>query len=377
MNVTVFSSSLNHHVVGVYDELYKELGNDFHFVATVPPSFDSAKGGEDYSHRRPYCIRASENADSRKQAFALAVESDVCRFGSCSLPYAIERAKKNPNGLSFESGERWLKRGFVNIFSPRLIKWWFTYMFFFRNANFYYLCNSAYAAIDLKLLGAYNGRCFRWGYFTRVDDDFEVEVYKQGTSASIMWCSRFLKLKHPELPVRLAYMLRTAGYNFSIDMFGDGCELEKTKILAKALDVEDVVSFKGALPNDMIIKEMRKHSIFLFTSDRNEGWGAVANESMSNGCVLVASDAIGSTPFLIKDKVNGMVFSSKSLESLFEKVSYLINHPDDRIEMSKNAICTMRNMWSPKQAASNFMRLSIDLLNGRESSILEGPCSRI
>ena len=54
------------------------------------------------------------------------------------------------------------------------------------------------------------------------------------------------------------------------------------------------------MPNAKILQEMRKHEIFLFTSDRNEGWGAVSNESMSNGCMLVGSDGIGSIPFLVK-----------------------------------------------------------------------------
>ena len=35
---------------------------------------------------------------------------------------------------------------------------------------------------------------------------------------------------------------------------------------------------------------------------------------MSNGCVLVASHAIGSVPFLIKDRITGMIF--KVLEQI-------------------------------------------------------------
>lgn len=42
---------------------------------------------------------------------------------------------------------------------------------------------------------------------------------------------------------------------------------------------------------------MEKADIYLFTSDFNEGWGAVLNESMNSGCAVVASHAIGSVPF--------------------------------------------------------------------------------
>ena len=62
---------------------------------------------------------------------------------------------------------------------------------------------------------------------------------------------------------------------------------------------------------------MRKHEIFLFTSDRNEGWGAVSNESMSNGCILVGSDGIGSIPFLVEDGVSGITFKRANTDSGF------------------------------------------------------------
>lgn len=39
-----------------------------------------------------------------------------------------------------------------------------------------------------------------------------------------------------------------------------------------------------------------------------KGWEAVANEAMSNGCVLAAADTIGSTPYLIKEGVTGFSF---------------------------------------------------------------------
>ena len=136
------------------------------------------------------------------------------------------------------------------------------------------------------------------------------------------------------------------------------------------------------------VKEMKEHDIFLFTSDRNEGWGAVANESMANGCVLVASDAIGSVPYLVKDGVNGLMFKSastktsfgnpdqKALDDLTEKVAWLLDNKEKMKEMQRAAFLTMYNTWSPKRAAQNLLQLIDDLQNGRETSIKKGPCSK-
>lgn len=380
MTLTFYSNFLNHHQVLIADELYRLLAEDFRFVATLPRDEKELKGGADYSSR-PYCILAGESAEAHDEAMRLARESDTCVFGACSQEYAVERARQKNCGLSFEVGERWLKRGWVNIISPRLREWWWNYQRYYRNKPFYKLCSSAFAAEDDRKMFAYKDRHFKWGYFTKVEEDFVVEAPNLGVSTSeitthIMWSSRFLRLKHPEIPVRMALKLKELGYNFMLNMYGSGEEEEATKQLAKNLGLDDVVKFHGAFPNEEILKAMRQHEIFLFTSDRYEGWGAVANEAMANGCVLVASDAIGSTPYLIIERKNGFSFKSEDVDSLTDCVKRLLDNPTDMYRMQQDARNTMVTMWSPQKAAEALLTLIDDLQNNRESSILSGPCSR-
>lgn len=380
MKIVFYCNYLNHHQVLIADELYHLLGDDYSFVATLPCNEKELKGGADYSNR-PYCILAGEDIDAREEAMRLAREAEVCVFGACSQEYAVERARQSKCGLSFEMGERWFKRGWMNVFSPRLLKWWLNYMRYFRRRPFYKLCASAFAASDDHALLAYYGRHYKWGYFTAVDGEYKIEAPELGIStleikSHIMWCSRFLKLKHPELPIRMASILKSKGYRFILDMYGSGEEEVSIKQLACELGVEDVVQFHGAKPNAEILQAMRRHDIFLFTSDGHEGWGAVANEAMANGCVLVASDAIGSTPYLIKEGVNGLSFASESVEALTERVEWLINHPEQLQTMRHGALFTMQEIWSPAKAASALLHLVDDLQHGRQSSLVEGPCSK-
>lgn len=374
--IAFFSNFLNHHQALLADELYKVTKNDFYFVALyeMPDSFKKS-GYPDYSDR-PYLLKAYENEANSQKAHELAKEADVALFGSASMSYEVERARTGK--LSFEVGERWLKRGWVNLFSPNLIKnqWYYHTLFF--NKPFYKLCASAYASTDARRLFSFKNRCFKWGYFTKVDD-FDIESIlsaKTGHETSIMWCARFIEWKHPELAVKLARMLKDNGYHCKIDMFGGGPELNKTKQLIERLDVNDMVCVVGNKPNSVIIQELRSHHIFIFTSDQNEGWGAVLNEAMSNGCAIVASGSIGSVPFLIEDGKNGMVFNSKDMNSLFEKVVYLLNYPEKRNEMALCAYHTMKEIWSPRNAARNLLQLIDDLQNGRETTIKIGPCSK-
>lgn len=395
MKIVFFSNFLNHHQVFLSDELYRFTKGQYYFVALEPMPESFVKNGYPSFDDRPYLIKAYESVSNREKAKQLALESEVAIFGASSLNYQVLRCRKT-NRLSFEVSERWLKRGWLNLLSPHLLKNQWYYHILFKSKPVYKLCSSAFAATDQYKMHSYIDRCYKWGYFTQVEDYLKVETSIQGASTSeiisLMWCARFLKLKHPELPVLLAERLKKNGYKFRIDMFGNGEKQDATRDLIAKLDVNDCVNLQGSLPNADVLKEMRKHKIFLFTSDENEGWGAVLNESMANGCVPVASNAIGSAPFLIDDGENGYLFNSPksnsgflsgktaidehALDSLYEKVVCLLEKPEKIDIMAQNAYSTMANVWSPRNAAKNFLQLVEDLSSDRTSSIQSGPCSK-
>lgn len=381
MTIAFFSNFLNHHQVHVADELYQLSNGKYIFVEVMEmPEWLKKSGYTDLS-TRPYVLHGWRNDASRQQALKLALAADVALFSGVEVfEYEKYRVLKT-NKLTFDVSERWLKRGIFNLLSPRIFRQFATYhLYRWKHKPIYKLCSSAFASSDQRRLLTYLDKCYKWGYFTKVDSSFDVETSIKDASTSeitpLMWCSRFLTLKHPELPVQLAYSLKALGYKFRIDMFGSGDLLDKMKNLSVELDVTDVVSFRGNIPNDQILSEMRNHEIFLFTSDRNEGWGAVANESMSNGCALVGSNEIGSIPFLVKDGMTGLIFESENLDSLVMKLKCLLDNPELCLEIRRNAVKHMKTIWSPKEAAKNLLTLIDDLQNGRDTSIKEGPCSK-
>lgn len=190
-----------------------------------------------------------------------------------------------------------------------------------------------------------------------------------------MWCARFIGWKHPELVIKLAAKLKKEGYHFIIDMYGTGPELEKVKVLANKQNVNDEINFQGNLPNDQILQAMGRHHIFLFTSDQNEGWGAVMNEAMSCGCAVVASNKIGATPFLIRHNHNGLVFRSGHVNSLFIEVKKLFEDNTLRCRLGQAALETMQGLWNPKIASERLISLCDALLEGNFAPQKEGPCS--
>lgn len=374
MTITFFTNRLNHHQAPVADELYAILGSQYAFVETSKPSVASNKGSKEDFSSRPYLIQAWRDNESFDVAKRLAIDSEVAVFGAQSLQFEIERVR-NTDKLTFDLSERWLKRGVISLFSPRLIKHQWYYHTLFKKKPVYKLCASAYAARDQYLLGSFKNRCFKWGYFSKGGIKDSVIDRNNDAPISIMWCARYLKLKHPVFPILLADILKKKGYVFTLDMYGDGQEYERTVSLSRKLGVDDVVRFHGFLPNQEIMDEMSKHQIFLFTSDRNEGWGVVANEAMSCGCVLVADQSIGSTPYLIKHRITGCAYKSGSLDSLAEEVMWLFDNDGQRSAISNNGRKWIEEYWNPKNAAKSLLQLC-DYLSHNGHPISEGPCSQ-
>lgn len=386
MKVVFVSDSFHIHQRGVADALFDECNGSYCFITTKPIREERLRMGFGNEYPSYVFDASSRTLDVWKKAQQIIDEAETVVLGSA--PYELLRNRLKAGKLTFRYSERLWKQYKHYLKTP-------FYMLDNRKTRgSYMLCSSAFAASDYNKMGAFRDVCYKWGYFTMVDKVISLDCSNHSNSRLIrmMWCSRYLDWKHPELPIYLADRLKAKGYSFHISMYGSGQYYEKATELVRKLNLNDVMSFIGNVPNDIIHQAMRESDLFLFTSDRGEGWGAVANEAMSEGCVLVASDEIGSVPYLVKDKENGCTFKSstrfkgfgrlgvsvdhKSLDSLVEKVEWLINNPSERRRLSQNAIKTIQETWSPKIAAKNLLTLIEEIKQGLDTSIKYGPCSK-
>lgn len=379
MTIAFFSNFINHHQKSFSDSVFELTDGKYTFVATTKlPEKMIRNGYPDYSGI-PYLLEVDDDRDNFNKALSIAEKADVALFdGFETIPYAVHRAKKSPNKLSFDVGERWLKKGLLNLLSPRLIKSQWHYHTLFYNRQFYKLCSGAFCAYDQHLMHSYRGRCYKWGYFPRISpfDINKCVSEKFGRPVRIMWCARYIGWKHPEMAIHLAKYLKNKNYDFILDMYGSGELRNKIEDMIKTDRLESIVKIRGNLPNDEILSEMRSHDILLMTSDRNEGWGAVVNEAMGNGCVVVGSDAVGSIPYLLKHNCSGLVFKSGDFDSFARQVEDLICNPDKCRLLARNAYDSVLNIWSPENAAKNLMHLIVSLTSGKPVDIDEGPCSK-
>ncbi len=378
LNIVFASNYMSIHQLYFSLSMYNIKNVKYTFVATSEiPKFRLKSGYIDLNHSYDFIICAYENEENRNKAIDLCTNCDVLITGSAPEMYISNRMKLKK--LTFRYSERIYRKKSQFFQIPlRAIKY---HLRDKLNPNVYMLCNSAYAASDYNKTLNYIGKTYKWGYFPEVKEYENIDTIMENKKKnSILWVARLIELKHPEMVIELAKRLKEEKYEFVMNLIGGG-ELEnKIKENIKENHLEEYVNVLGAVNSKEVRKYMEESEIFLFTSDRREGWGAVLNESMNSLCAVVASHEIGSVPFLIKDKENGLIFKDKNINDLYEKVKYLLNNPIEREKISRNAYQTMVKDWSPQVASERIIVLSNFLLNKDKNNKAEpfsdGICSK-
>lgn len=373
MKITFISNYINHHQIPLANELYAELGDNYRFIQTEPMEEDRVKMGWGAEVKNiPYLLYFYEQPEECEK---LVLESDVVVFGGVEDESYIQPRLKA--GLfTIRCSERIYKEGQWKMISPRgLIKKYKDHVQY-RKQDVYLLCAGGYVADDFRLIGAYPDKMMKWGYFVeKYNYDLQklFSLKEENQETAILWVGRMIDLKHPEYAVQMAAELKKLGKKFKLQFIGDGEKKEEIVTLAKSFNLEDCVEFMGFMSPKDVRKQMEKADILLMTSNRIEGWGAVVNEAMNAGCVVVASHIIGSAPYLIQHEENGLVFKAGSYASLTKEILKIIDNDCYRKKMGMAAYETIDTLWNPKTAAKRF----IEFCNTKKvDRYEEGPCSQ-
>lgn len=368
LKVVFISNYFTHHQKPLSDAL-KEL-SDYSFIATTDMTQERRNLGWGYDQEPPYVYHYAEETE---QAESVIAEADVVVAGSA--PEFIVRKCIQRGQLVFRYSERPLKNGLEPIkFLPRLLKWHWQNP---KGKKIYLLCASGYTAKDYACFGLFRGKAYRWGYFPETIEYQDVaQLFANKKKASILWVGRFLDWKHPDDAIAVATALKEEGYSFTINMIGTGPMEQTLRETIQRNDLEDCVHLLGSMIPEEVRRHMEETEIFLFTSDRKEGWGAVLNEAMNSGCAVVASDAAGSSPYLIRNEENGLLYRSGNVEELCQKTKALLDGPERASDLGRKAYYTITNKWCAEVAAKRLLCLAERLIAGTEEpSYKDGPCS--
>ncbi len=374
MKVAFLSNYYNHHQSNLSTAFDKNDKLEYYFIETEPMEEERLNMGWGVDKYPDFVIKSYEKGNKAK-ARKICADADIVIIGSAPDKFIKKRLKEGK--LTFRYSERLYKIIPPKYQMPlRKLKYFFKHG---RYKNLYMLCASAYTATDFSKTNNFIGKTYKWGYFPEVKKyDSIDELIENKTPKTLLWAGRFLDWKHPECAVEVAHRLKQDGYSFDFNIIGTGEEQESIEALIEKYELCDSVHLLGSMKPEEVRAYMEKSEIYLFTSDRQEGWGAVLNESMNSGCAVVASRAIGSVPFLLQNEENGFIYEDGNIDDLYQKVKALMDDSEKRKHFGKNAYETMITEWNAENAAKRFIALSEAILAGEsQPNIFEsGVCSK-
>jgi glycosyltransferase involved in cell wall biosynthesis len=323
----------------------------------------------------PWLIGPPADPAASQRIASECLDADIMVFGDC--PRAVLDARTAAGKLTFVASERLLKKSLhrLRMLNPRYALGIARFRKSIDHPHVHSLSIGSYAPDDLRTIGMTGERIWRWGYFVSAPT---LPPESRGTDPlRILWVGRVLGWKRVDTLLRALALLRGSPRIGQCVVIGDGPDKERLQRLAVHLRLDSGrVRFQPAVPFGEVRSEMRKSAVYVLPSGRQEGWGVVANEAMSEGCVLVANEEAGASRELVTSGQNGLLFKDGDAAQLAHHLDRLSQDLPLLGRLQCAACRHITSLWSPAVAAERFLVLSEELLSGSEPSFSDGPCSR-
>ena len=368
----------SHHQAPIAFELAKLLpSGDFHMALFEPVRNERIQLGWTAGENLPWVLGPPRDESDAKSLSAYCREADVMVFGAC--PREILEARAAAGKLTMVASERLLKRRHhrLRTLDPRYSAYVRSLRVRTASPVVHALAIGYYAPHDLRVLKAFDDRVWKWGYFTEVGEELPQEP--ANSNVKVLWVGRMLKWKRVDLLLRALASAKDSGIPLECTIVGTGPEKDQLVHLSERLRLgPECLVFRDPIAPELVRQKMRESDIYVLSSDRGEGWGAVAGEAMAEGCVLIANEQAGAARELIVDGVTGFLFRDGDVGQLASLLIRVGSDADLRMRVRASAWNLVNTVWSPSVAAERVVTLCRGLLGlGPLPHYLQGPCSRV
>ena len=123
---------------------------------------------------------------------------------------------------------------------------------------------------------------------------------------------------------------------------------------------------RASMPIAGVRALMRNHHVFVLPSNGTEGWGAVVNEAMQEGCVVIGSEAAGSSKSILRNRENGLLFSPGDWRTLSEHLHLLGSDTILRATLARSGTAINSELWChPSQLIGLFRYVMLSSQSAR------------
>lgn len=357
--ILFFSNFLNQHQLPLCDAFIKQ-GVEFHFIAMERTPASRLSGGyEDMNEQYPFVVKGYEDGFSAENWID---QADAVIIGGFQANPAILSLCDRKNIPFFYYSERLYKRGTWTRFHPRAVHFAREHFLDYQNnPMFHVLCASSYLPDDLALWNFPKDKCLKWGYFPSVNAGSD-DADSPSRDVDLLFAGRMLDWKHPEDLLTIVRHRKQINRPVHAVMIGGGPEADHVKRTIARYGLENSVAYPGPQPYTEVYRWMRRSRVFVFSSDRHEGWGAVLNEAMQSGCACLAATEAGSTAWLIQDGITGLCYSHgiHQKKELLSRADQLLDDEALRKVIARQGKHAIDTLWNADHAASELLKFLKD-----------------
>jgi glycosyltransferase involved in cell wall biosynthesis len=374
MKLMLTTSIVSPHLLPMADCLAEGLGRgNFCYVATQPPLAWRQSMGWDSGENPPYVLRAGEREEDRRECERLWAEADVVVCCERELGRIESRLKLGK--LTFFMSERWWKPplGMARLVHPRFARMALHFRRLAESNQFHHLPIGAVAAADMKRWAPFRDRSWLWGYFVALPSTLP-QVARRDAGLEVLYAGRMLGWKRVGSLIRAFGVLLRQDKTARLTLIGDGPKRPTWEKLARRLGLAGRVNFQSSRPMPQVWARMRSAHIFVLPSNAYEGWGAVVNEAMIQGCAVVVSEAAGSARTMLRHGKNGFLFPPGDWRQLGDLLTRLSADESLRLRLAQAGQRTITECWSPQVGAKRFV-LACEALLSKQSlpTYQDGP----
>lgn len=172
----------------------------------------------------------------------------------------------------------------------------------------------------------------RAGYVTRLIPNFipiENYIFRRRTTLRprLLWVRAFDASYNPKMAIQVLHLLVETYPDAELCMVGpdkDG-SMADCQSLVQYLGLSERVSFTGRLPKADWIALSQDYDIFISTTNFDNTPVSVI-EAMALGLPIVSTE-VGGVPYLIENRVNGLLVEKGNAKATHEAICSLINNP--------------------------------------------------
>jgi glycosyltransferase involved in cell wall biosynthesis len=187
--------------------------------------------------------------------------------------------------------------------------------------------------------------------------------FQSSNPPTIVCVARLVAVKNLGMLLESCRVLRDRNAAFRCVMLGDGPlrgELEEQR---RGLGLQDWVVFRGAVAQDVVLREWQHCDIGVLTSDQ-EGMPVSLMEAAACGVPVVATN-VGGIPELVLDGVTGVLSPAGNADAFAGALERLLKESDLRRRLGAAARLRAENAFSVTRQADSLLAFWGSVLEGR------------